>query len=283
MDPYANALLGVNFIRNNIKQAEKDYGGKVPQGVAYLYHFMGAGNAGRFMKALKANPNQLATAVPFKNAAGVFSANRSVFFENGRPRTLAEVMNELSRRMGGSFGALATTPGMTDNKDLFKGVNGSEPIDLGVAPSAAAQPSSTAMKPAANDASVAANDSLAPPPSIAAPSAAPAPAAASPMDKTPGPLPNTPVFTKRIPEPEDAVPIVDGKATPRSDVSDLLQVNRTQAETLADILTVLRKMEAKPVGAGASPLAQSAPAQSSSRAPQQTFTQPTPTLKVARG
>ena len=284
MDPYANALLGVNFIRNNIKQAEKDYGGKVPQGVAYLYHFMGAGNAGRFMKALKANPNQLATAVPFQNAAGVFSANKSVFFENGRPRTLAEVMNELSRRMGGSFGALATTPGMTDNKDLFKGVNGSEPIDLGVAPSAATQPSSTAMKPAANDASVAANDNLAPPASIAAPSAKPASSPApGPMDKAPGPLPNTPVFTKRIPEPEDAVPMVDGKPKPRTDVNDLLTINRTQAETLADILTVLRKMEAKPVGMGVSPLAQPAPAQAGSRVPQQTFTQPTPTLKVSRG
>jgi hypothetical protein len=282
MDPYANALLGVNFIRNNIKQAEKDYGGKVPQGVAYLYHFMGAGNAGRFMKALKANPNQLATAIPFQNAAGVFSANKSVFFENGRPRTLAEVMNELSRRMGGSFGALATTPGMTNNQNLFKGVNGSEPIDLGTVPKAVSQPSANALKPAANDSSAAANDNLAPPASIAAPGASPASAEApGPMDKPSAPLPNTPVYTKRIPDPEDAVPIVNGKAKPVSGISDLLTVNQNQADTLVDILSLLRKIEARG-GGQASPHVPAA-TQSQGRAPQQSFTQPTSVLKVSRG
>lgn len=281
MDPYANALLGANFIRNNIKQAEKDYGGKVPQGVAYLYHFMGAGNAGRFMKALKANPNQLATAIPFHNAAGVFSANKSVFFENGRPRTLAEVMNELSRRMGGAVGALATTPGMSDNKNLFKGLNGSEPIDLAAAPSAANQPSVNATK-AANDVSVAANDSMAPPASIAAPGVTPADAP-GPMDKGPtGPLPNVPVYTKRIPEPEDAVPIVDGKPKPVSGISDLLTVNQHQADTLVDILTLLKKMDAKAAGSKPGSFAQ--PTQSQpGRMAQPPITQPTPTLKVSRG
>ena len=149
---------------------------------------------------------------------------------------------------------------------------------MAAAPSAANQPSVNATK-AANDVSVAANDSMAPPASIAAPGVTPADAP-GPMDKGPtGPLPNVPVYTKRIPEPEDAVPIVDGKPKPVSGISDLLTVNQHQADTLVDILTLLKKMDAKAAGSKPGTFAQ--PTQSQpGRMAQPPITQPTPTLKA---
>lgn len=279
-DPYASALLGANFIRNNIKSAERDYGGKVPQGVAYLYHFLGAGDAGRFMKAYRENPQALCTSVKFKSS-GAISANRSVFFDGDRPRTLAGVMGELQRRMGGSMAALANTPGMTDSTKLFEGLNGSEPVDMEVV----SKP--TSNRPAANDASVAANDDAG---TAAAPSAPPSnipmgsdPAgAASTTSPSSQPMPNTPVVTTRIPDPASD-PQSKGPVMPKgAGLDDLLGVEQSQDETLTKILDVLNKILNKG-GAGFSNAANTAPATGAPRPPAQTFTQPKPVLNVARG
>lgn len=281
MDPYASALLGANFIRNNIKQAERDYGGKVPPGVAYLYHFLGAGNAGRFMKALKANPNQIATSVPFKDAEGVFSANKSVFFDNGRPRTLAGVMGELTRRMGGSVSAVASMPGMS--KAAFNGMNSSEAVDLSLTPTTAT-PGPAAK--AANDASIAANDPAAQgaagpiqdvptpaPSSSKAPSGANAPVASS--------MPNTPVYTTRIPEPTPAAasPLSQPgrQVADSADLGKLVANGGTTNELLVQIRNELVKLNAS---AGRDAPASASPAVN--RMAPQTFTQPTPTLRVGR-
>lgn len=281
MDPYASALLGANFIRNNIKQAERDYGGKVPQGVAYLYHFMGAGNAARFMKALKANPNQLATSIPFKNADGVFSANKSVFFDNGRPRTLAGVMGELSRRMGGSTSAVASMPGMS--KAAFKGLNSSEAVDLSLTPSAST-PGPASM--AANDASIAANDPGAQgaagpiqdtpkpaPSSTQAPSGANAPVTS---------MPNTPVFTSRIPDVAPAANQPNSPTSRAAQGSNELGTLVTQGDSTNSLLAEIRDQLVKlNQSAGRGQTSQAAAPAPNRMAPQ-TFTQPTPTLRVGR-
>jgi len=139
IDPYANALLGVNFIRNNIARAQKDYGGAVPPGVAYLYHFLGAGDGRKFMAAYKANPNAPANSVRY-SSAGVIGNNESVFYDkSGRIRTLAGVMQELNGRMGSVVANAATS-----NPDLAKQVMG------GQTPTAS-DPAMAAGAPAAND------------------------------------------------------------------------------------------------------------------------------------
>lgn len=280
MDPYASALLGANFIRNNIKQAERDYGGKVPQGVAYLYHFMGSGNAARFMKALKANPNEIVTKVPFQNAAGVFSANASVFYDNGRPRTLAGVMAELNRRMGGSTSAVASMPGMS--KKAFSGLNSSEAIDLSVTPQG---PGPSQL--AANDASIAANDSNVqaagpvqdtPKP---APSAAASPSGGDSVRAAPA-MPNTPVYTSRIPDPEPLPPDAGRPGKPAANYPDfgkLVTSGEESVEWLKAIHTQLVKLNSA-TGNAASPASQAAPPPN--RMAPQTITQPTPTLRVGR-
>ena len=137
LDPYANALLGVNFIRNNISQAQKDYGGQVPPGVAYLYHFLGAGDAAKFMKAYKQNPNAPANSIRY-SSSGVIGNNMSVFTSGGRIRSFAQVMQELNGRMGSQVANIATS-----NSDLAKqAMSGQTPTD----------PARAAGAPAANDA-----------------------------------------------------------------------------------------------------------------------------------
>ncbi|QXO09694.1 hypothetical protein pEaSNUABM11_00270 [Erwinia phage pEa_SNUABM_11] len=139
LDPYANVLLGVNFIRNNIKQAEKDYGGQVPPGVAYLYHFLGAGDAAKFMRAYKANPGAPANSIRYASA-GVIKNNMSVFTSGGRIRSFAEVMQELNGRMGSQVANIATS-----NPELAKkAMGGQTPV--------ASEPAVAAGAPAANDA-----------------------------------------------------------------------------------------------------------------------------------
>lgn len=139
LDPYANVLLGINFIRNNIAQAQKDYGGQVPPGVAYLYHFLGAGDAAKFMRAYKANPNAPANSIRY-SSAGVINNNMSVFTSGGRIRSFAEVMNELNGRMGSQVANIATS-----NPDLAKkAMGGQTPTPT--------EPAVAAGAPAANDA-----------------------------------------------------------------------------------------------------------------------------------
>jgi hypothetical protein len=137
LDPYANTLLGINFIRNNISKAQSDYGGQVPPGVAYLYHFLGAGDAAKFMKAYKANPNAPANSIRY-SSSGVIGNNMSVFTSGGRIRSFAQVMQELNGRMGSQVANIATS-----NSDLAKqAMSGQTPTD----------PARAAGAPAANDA-----------------------------------------------------------------------------------------------------------------------------------
>lgn len=139
LDPYANVLLGVNFIRNNIAQAQKDYGGQVPPGVAYLYHFLGAGDASKFMKAYKANSGAPANSIRYASS-GVIKNNMSVFTSGGRMRSFAEVMQELNGRMGSQVANTATS-----NPELAKAAMG------GQTPTPT-EPAVAAGAPAANDA-----------------------------------------------------------------------------------------------------------------------------------
>lgn len=103
-DPYANALLGAAFVKENLMRAKKASGGKVPitPGMAYLYH-MGNGVGDEIMKALATNPNASAAAVirakyPTKR---IPENNPGYFFKNqnpNNPRTVAEFMEELQSK-----------------------------------------------------------------------------------------------------------------------------------------------------------------------------------------
>lgn len=83
-DPRANALMGAEFLKQNQKYLESALGRGVSETDLYMAHFLGAGGAAQF---LKAGASSIAAQALPKAA----SANRSIFYDNGRPRTVAEV------------------------------------------------------------------------------------------------------------------------------------------------------------------------------------------------
>jgi hypothetical protein len=94
-DPKLASLMAGEFAAENKDYLEKTVGGKVGSTELYLAHFMGAGGAGKFIKALQNNP--------LANAAALFSseasANKSVFYTKaGTPKSLAEVYAFFDRK-----------------------------------------------------------------------------------------------------------------------------------------------------------------------------------------
>ena len=90
--------------------------GRAPDGAEmYLAHFLGAGGAATFLRALNANPDAPAAAL-LPQAA---KANRAIFYDGGTPRSLTEVMDLLRGKLeqamkdGGGAGAagLVANPG----------------------------------------------------------------------------------------------------------------------------------------------------------------------------
>ncbi|ANZ50686.1 putative tail fiber protein [Erwinia phage vB_EamM_Stratton] len=138
LDPWANTLLGMQFIRDNIASAQRDLGGAAPPpAVAYLYHFLGAGGGKLFLKAWQKNPTAPSARAPGITAA-ILSGNKGVFYDGqGRNRTIGEVIQELNRRMGAvSANVMSAAPGMT--ADLTKNLS---PANPAVAAGAANDPS----------------------------------------------------------------------------------------------------------------------------------------------
>lgn len=91
-DPRANALMGAEYIRENTSILKAKTGRTPSDTDIYLAHFLGPGGAS---KLLKADPTaNAATLMP--DAA---SANKSIFFADGRPRTVGQVYAEIDRRV----------------------------------------------------------------------------------------------------------------------------------------------------------------------------------------
>ena len=95
-DARANAIMGAHYLKENesalVRSGADD---KVDSTDAYMAHFLGAGGASVFLKALKSNPNQEAAAI-LPDAA---QSNKSIFYDLRRPRTLAEVRRLLEEKV----------------------------------------------------------------------------------------------------------------------------------------------------------------------------------------
>lgn len=116
-DPRANALMGAEFIKENARRLSNVLDRPLTDTDLYAAHFMGAGGA-----------TTLLNSDPATNAATLFpraaSSNRPIFYQDGRPRSVAEVWGELDRRvstrrdryaeqardMAGSLGPAANDP-----------------------------------------------------------------------------------------------------------------------------------------------------------------------------
>lgn len=104
-DPDAASLMAAELARDNTAELQGFLGRMPDPTELYLAHFMGAGGARDFLGALQNDPAQAAAAL-FPQAAG---ANRPIFYDNGRARSVGEVMDLMRTKVSGAMdGALPT-------------------------------------------------------------------------------------------------------------------------------------------------------------------------------
>ncbi len=94
-DPKVSAAIGAEFALSNKEHLEGELGRKVGSTELYLAHFLGAGGATRFLKAIDRNSGQAAADLLPQAAA----ANRNVFYDRstGSPRTVGDIYKLFSR------------------------------------------------------------------------------------------------------------------------------------------------------------------------------------------
>ncbi len=86
--PQVSAVMAAELAAENAEALQAKVGGKIGATEMYMAHFLGAGGAGEFLQALKANPNAPAARLLPEAAA----ANHNVFYTSGgRARTVGEI------------------------------------------------------------------------------------------------------------------------------------------------------------------------------------------------
>ena len=95
-DARANALMGAEFIKENVNALKKVLKRPVTDTDAYIAHFMGAGGASRF---LSADPNAIGAQLMPEAAA----SNENIYFDTvgggRRPRTIAQIYQLLNNKV----------------------------------------------------------------------------------------------------------------------------------------------------------------------------------------
>lgn len=96
LDPRANALMGMEFLKDNTNFLRKNLGREPNATDIYMAHFMGPGGAVQF---LNKNPNTIGASA-FPDAA---YANPSVYYHDGskrqRPKTLGEIYQSFTTKL----------------------------------------------------------------------------------------------------------------------------------------------------------------------------------------
>lgn len=93
-DPETSATMAGAFTRSNAAQLATAIGRQPSPSELYMAHFLGADGAGKLISAVGASPNGSAPEI-FPAAA---AANRSIFYDGSRPRSVAEVYGRLDAR-----------------------------------------------------------------------------------------------------------------------------------------------------------------------------------------
>ncbi len=93
-DPHIAAMMAGAFAQRNAQFLARDIGRKPSQGELYLAHFLGPGDAAKLIRAAARRPTATAAAL-FPAAA---KANRAIFYDQGRARTVREVYRRLIAR-----------------------------------------------------------------------------------------------------------------------------------------------------------------------------------------
>ncbi len=104
-DPEVAATMAGAFTRQNAEYMSSRIGREATQGELYMAHFMGPNGAARFIELTSERPDARAD-IHFPKAA---RANRAIFYEGGRPRSLAQVHEALVRKHRAAEPAVAPT------------------------------------------------------------------------------------------------------------------------------------------------------------------------------
>lgn len=99
-NPEASALMAAELALDNRDGLRATLGREPDNSELYLAHFLGLGGAQGFLSALASNPDISAEQV---NPAAA-RANRAIFYEGGRGRTVAEVMTMIRDKMSAASG-----------------------------------------------------------------------------------------------------------------------------------------------------------------------------------
>ena len=93
-DPTANAVMAAAYTKANAGKLAGRLGRNATEGELYVAHFLGSQGAGRLISLAEAKPGMRADeAFP-----GPAKANPSIFYDRGRPRSVAEVYRTLVNR-----------------------------------------------------------------------------------------------------------------------------------------------------------------------------------------
>lgn len=97
-DPRLSAAFAAEYARQNKNELEQALGRPATNADLYMAHFLGAGGAISFLKAVQRNGGTAAADLLPEAAA----ANRAVFYDTqtGRARSVAEIYESFSRRIG---------------------------------------------------------------------------------------------------------------------------------------------------------------------------------------
>lgn len=100
LDPHAASLMAGELASDHAAYLKGRTGRDASAGELYAAHFLGPQGSARLIEAVERRPD-VAAANLFPEAA---QANRSIFYSDGRPKTVAEVYANLTRTGGASQG-----------------------------------------------------------------------------------------------------------------------------------------------------------------------------------
>jgi len=114
-DPSLSACMAAELTNENKSALQGEVGGKIGATELYLAHFLGAGGAAGFLKAMRANPN--ATAADVLPSAA--SANPSVFYDKaGQACSLSQIYNRFAAKFE-KTPAIACPTAIADASETF--------------------------------------------------------------------------------------------------------------------------------------------------------------------
>ena len=141
-DPAASALMAGAFARGNAAQLAQSIGRAPTEGELYIAHFLGPDGAAKLIAAASSQPRANA-ATMFPQAA---SANTSIFYAGGSPRSVGEVYAKLTARFDAAR-TVAVTAGLRGTINAQDPVRDTAALAQAFAAVSAAQPAAQPAQP----------------------------------------------------------------------------------------------------------------------------------------